>query len=161
MTYEILVNGKRYRVELTKAEDRWLCRVNGSEVVLNAAQIRPRTLSVLIADKSFDVRQEGNSVFVQGNAYTVKVEDPRSWRGRKAAATHGEGPQQLIASMPGKIVRVLAAQGEAITAGQGIAVIEAMKMQNEIKSPRAGTLKRLLVQPGMNVSPGEILAVVE
>jgi len=63
--------------------------------------------------------------------------------------------------MPGKIVRVLATEGEKISAGQGVAVIEAMKMQNEIKSPKQGTLKKLLAKTGMNVTAGEVLAIVE
>ena len=63
--------------------------------------------------------------------------------------------------MPGKVVRVLAHEGETIVPGQGIAVVEAMKMQNEIRSPRAGVLKKLLAHEGMKVNAGEVLAIVE
>jgi biotin carboxyl carrier protein len=63
--------------------------------------------------------------------------------------------------MPGRIVRVLASEGDKISAGQSIAVVEAMKMQNEIKSLKQGTLKKLLARVGMNVHAGEVLAVVE
>ena len=63
--------------------------------------------------------------------------------------------------MPGKVVRVLAREGENVQAGQGIIVIEAMKMQNEIKSPKAGTLQKVLAREGANVNPGEVLAVIE
>jgi len=63
--------------------------------------------------------------------------------------------------MPGKVVRVLAREGENVQAGQGIIVLEAMKMQNEIKSPKAGTLQKVLAREGANVNPGEVLAVIE
>ena len=63
--------------------------------------------------------------------------------------------------MPGKVVRVLAREGENVQAGQGIIVLEAMKMQNEIKSPKAGTLQKVLAKEGANVNPGEVLAVIE
>ena len=91
----------------------------------------------------------------------MSVADPRSWRGRRGAAQGDTGPQSLTASMPGKVVRVLAREGEAIAPGQGIAVVEAMKMQNEIRSPRAGVLKKLLAHEGMKVNAGEVLAIVE
>lgn len=63
--------------------------------------------------------------------------------------------------MPGKVVRVLAREGDNIVAGQGIAVVEAMKMQNEIRAPRAGVLKKLLAREGMKVNAGELLAIVQ
>jgi biotin carboxyl carrier protein len=62
--------------------------------------------------------------------------------------------------MPGKVVRLLAQQGEAVQAGKGLVVVEAMKMQNEIRSPKSGTVERLLVQEGQAVIAGEVLAVV-
>jgi biotin carboxyl carrier protein len=63
--------------------------------------------------------------------------------------------------MPGKVVRVLAEEDDTLTAGQGIVVVEAMKMQNEIRSPRAGVLKKMLAHEGMKVNAGDVLAIVE
>jgi len=63
--------------------------------------------------------------------------------------------------MPGKIVRVLAKPGESVEAGQGVVVIEAMKMQNELKSPKKGTVSQILAQEGATVTAGEVLAIVE
>jgi biotin carboxyl carrier protein len=62
--------------------------------------------------------------------------------------------------MPGKVVRVLVKAGEAVEAGQGLLVVEAMKMQNEIKSPKTGKIERLTVSEGQNVNAGEVLAIV-
>jgi biotin carboxyl carrier protein len=63
--------------------------------------------------------------------------------------------------MPGKIVRVLVSQGDAVEAGAGVLVVEAMKMQNEIKSPKKGTIQKIMVGEGAAVNPGDVLAIVE
>jgi biotin carboxyl carrier protein len=72
-----------------------------------------------------------------------------------------EGRQEILAPMPGKVVRLLATVGDAVELGQGLLVVEAMKMQNEIRSPKSGKLERLLVKEGQNVNAGEVLAWVE
>ena len=165
MRYDIRLAGKTYRLELQRSESHWECRLDGREVSIQAVPISPDTLSLLMDGKSFEVKQEprgeGQSIFVRGKRYEVSVQDPRSWRGRKRTEQGQAGPQRLIASMPGKLVRVLAREGETLLAGQGVAVVEAMKMQNEIRSPRAGVLKRMLAREGMNVTAGEVLAIVE
>ena len=162
MLLDISIAGRTQRLELRRLESGWECSLNGRKVPVDAQEIDPETLSLLIDGHSFDVRLEpDNKIFIRGKRYDISVDDPRSWRGRRRTGAGTEGPQNLVASMPGKIVRVLASEGEKISAGQGIAVVEAMKMQNEIKSPKQGTLKKLLAQPGMNVNAGEVLAIVE
>jgi biotin carboxyl carrier protein len=160
--YDVSINGKVHRVEVKLVDQPWECVLDGLHISVDAVEVEPGTLSLLIDGKSFEARCESASlIFINGKRYEVSVDDPRSWRGRKRTGVGTEGPQNLAASMPGKIVRVLASEGQTISTGQAIAVIEAMKMQNEIKSPKAGTLKRLLVQPGFNVNAGEVLAIVE
>jgi biotin carboxyl carrier protein len=160
--YEIQVGGKSHRLELKETDAGWHCVLDGKEVPVDAAQTDCHTMSLLIGNESFEVRREPDGkLFIRGVRYETSVEDPRSWRGKRRRAGATEGPQKLTASMPGKIVRVLAHEGDKISAGQGIAVIEAMKMQNEIKSPKEGTLKKLLVHAGVNVNAGEVLAIVE
>ena len=66
-----------------------------------------------------------------------------------------------MAPMPGKVVRLLCAAGDQVTAGQGVAVVEAMKMQNEVQSPKAGQVLELRVREGQTVNAGEVLAVIE
>jgi biotin carboxyl carrier protein len=160
--YDITIGNKTHRLELRQIEDRWHCRLDGRDISVDAEQVDPQTLSILIGGQSHEVRRgPEDTLFLRGKRYEVSVDDPRSWRGKRRAGAGTEGPQRLTASMPGRIVRVLAAEGEKISAGQGIAVVEAMKMQNEIKSPKEGTLKKLLAKPGMNVTAGEVLAIVE
>jgi biotin carboxyl carrier protein len=89
----------------------------------------------------------------------VEIFDPRSWRRKRGAGIDLEGRQQLIAPMPGKIVRVLVAAGQEVNVGQGLLVIEAMKMQNEIRSPKSGIVEKL-AREGQTVNAGEVLAIV-
>jgi biotin carboxyl carrier protein len=72
-----------------------------------------------------------------------------------------DGPQRLLAPMPGRIVKLLARVGDTVTARQGLVVIEAMKMENELRSPKSGTVTELLVAEGTSVDAGAVLAVVE
>jgi biotin carboxyl carrier protein len=165
MRYDVGLDGRIYRLELQKKDAVWECRLDGREVLVQAAQASAGALSILIDGRSFEVKHDvagaGAAIFIRGTRYEVSVEDPRSWRGRARAAQDESGPQKLIASMPGKVVRVLAREGDSVVSGQGIVVVEAMKMQNEIRSPRAGVLKKLLAHEGMKVNAGEVLGIVE
>jgi biotin carboxyl carrier protein len=160
--YSVSISGNSYDIELSESEGRWHCRLHGRDVAIDFAQINSETASILIDGKSYAVRREaGGIIFVGGDRFEYSVEDPRSWQGRKRRAVSQSGPQKLTASMPGKVVRVLAREGENVQVGQGIVILEAMKMQNEIKSPKAGILQKVLARVGANVNPGEVLAVIE
>lgn len=162
MRYSVSIADKVYDVELTRVEDRWICRLNGRELSVDFTMVSGGIASILIDGQSFEVRREtGGRIAVGNRKFEVAVEDPRSWQGRHRRDLAHSGPQRLTASMPGKIVRVLAKEGDTIQAGQGIVVVEAMKMQNEIKSLKPGTLHKLLVREGANVNAGEVLAIVE
>jgi biotin carboxyl carrier protein len=181
--YEVSVGKKIYRVEIEKqgnvpsgaAQDRsevrdnsngrWKLRLDGREVAVDIARAGKDVLSLIVNGESFEVRQnrsgESRQIYIRGSAFEVSVRDPRSLHNRKLAGADNAGPQKLIASMPGKVVRVLARAGEKIAADQGIVVVEAMKMQNEVRSPKDGTLKELLVREGANVTAGAVLAIIE
>jgi biotin carboxyl carrier protein len=168
MRYDIRLGGRTYRLELQKKDEGWECRLDGRGILVQAVQVSGDTLSILIEGRSVEVKHENggrgrppHTVFIRGTRYEVSVKDPRSWRGRSRAAQDEAGPQKLIASMPGKVVRVLAHEGDAVVSGQGIVVVEAMKMQNEIRSPRSGVLKKLLAHEGMKVNSGEVLGIVQ
>jgi biotin carboxyl carrier protein len=117
----------------------------------SVVEVEPGVYSVLLDGQSFDVRM---------SEVNVEIEDPRE--PRKTGASAGpQGRQTVHAPMPGKVVRVLAIPGEAVERGQGLVVMEAMKMQNEIKSPKAGVVVTIHAAEGVNVAPGDVLAVVE
>ncbi len=166
MLYEILIDGKPHKLELTRESDGvWLCTLDGEAVEANALIARPDVLSIVIDGHSYEVKRErtpsDTHLWVKNSRFAVEVRDPRSLRSRRAKAGATEGPQKITAPMPGKIIRVLAGAGAAVAAGQGIVVVEAMKMQNEMKSPKSGAVKQMMVAEGATVNAGDVLAIIE
>jgi biotin carboxyl carrier protein len=106
---------------------------------------------------------DGNraEVHVRGRAYGVTLINPKRLSGARSAAGHDAGRAVVLAAMPGKIARVLVEQGQAVEAGDALVVVEAMKMQNELKAPKAGTVVELRVAAGATVNAGDTLAIVE
>lgn len=164
MTYDVDIDGKTHRLELDRSENSWSCRLDGREIPVDAVLARPNVLSLRIGNRAFEVKCErvgsGTHFWVGGERFDVKVRDPRSLRGR-VCATDEQGPKKLTAPMPGKVVRILAAQGAEIEAGAGVVVVEAMKMQNEVKSPKKGRIQKISVSVGAAVNAGDVLAIVE
>lgn len=138
--------------------------LDGKPVEADIVEVARGIYSVLLAGQSFEVRVDsrpsGLRVDVAGREYAAEIIDPRRWRRQRGAALESEGRQQVIAPMPGKIVRVLVVPGETIEAKQGLMVVEAMKMQNEIRSPKRGAVERLMVVEGQTVNAGEVLAII-
>lgn len=162
MKCEVSVGRERYQVELKPGNGGWECWVDGAQVAIDVTAISPTSISMLVAGRSYAIELgAGNSIYVGKDAYEVTVTDARSWRSRQRLAGTEGGPQKVTASMPGRVIRILANENARVTAGQGIVVIEAMKMQNEIRSPREGSVKRILVKEGLNVNAGETLAIIE
>ena len=170
MHYQVNIRGKTHRLDLEHASApqqpyRWVCRLDGREIVVDAVQTGADTLSIVIDGKSFEIRREKKGeiqqLVVRGKKYDVTLQDARSLKSRRRTGSADAGPLRLTASMPGKVVRVLAKEGDALNAGMGIVVVEAMKMQNEVRSPKEGTLKKMLAREGMNVNAGDVLAVLE
>jgi len=115
--------------------------------------------------KAYEVKREltptDQHIWVQGVRYSAELRDPRSLRSRRAAADTSEGPRKIKAPMPGKVVRLLVHENETVEQDQGLLVVEAMKMQNELKSPRKGVVRKIFAVDGANVNAGDVLAIVE
>jgi biotin carboxyl carrier protein len=164
MIYEINVDGKNYRLELNRADGRWETRLDGREVAIDAVLARRDVLSIIIGGKAYEIKRERTAtdmhLWVGPRRYAVQLRDPRSLRSR-ANVDDGKGPRKLIAPMPGKVVRVLLREEAQVEAGQGVLVVEAMKMQNEIKSPKKGVVRKIVASEGTAVNAGDVLAVVD
>ena len=100
-------------------------------------------------------------VSLRGHNYAVTIVDPKRLRSGQNSDRHHHGVAEILAPMPGKVVRVQLEAGANVEKGAGIVVVEAMKMQNEMKSPRAGVVVSINVKPGDTVNAGDVLAVVE
>jgi biotin carboxyl carrier protein len=126
--------------------------------------VEPGVYSVLVDGRSYEARIEQSNgcvtVFIDGHRFEVEIQDPRRWS-RHTSRPGMEGRLHVTAAMPGKIVRLLVAEGDTVEAGQGLLVVEAMKMQNEMKAPKPGRVVSLSARGGATVTAGEVLAVIE
>jgi biotin carboxyl carrier protein len=100
-------------------------------------------------------------VNIRGRSFVVTIVDQKRLRSGQNSDRHHQGVAHILAPMPGKVVRVQTEAGAAVEKGAGIVVVEAMKMQNEMKSPRDGVVVSINVKPGDTVNAGDVLAVIE
>lgn len=166
MTYDVVLtarDGSQHTFKVERAEG--MIRVNGQVVTVNASAPHAGALSLVIGGRSFEVLAStvgGEQVLVvNGHRLGVEVSDPRSLKSRRRAGAGQEGPKKVIAPMPGKVIRIVAQAGDEVAAGDGVVVIEAMKMQNELKSPKSGKVAKIAVKEGDTVNPGDTLAIIE
>lgn len=149
---------------------KWQILVNGHPVELApesleaVQEVEPGVYSVLLDGKSFEVRAMATAVGLQveteGVCFAAEVMDPRN-ASRRSKAEFGSGRQNISAAMPGKVIRLLVQEGDNVDAGQGLVVVEAMKMQNEMKTSRPGRVLEVRVRNGDTVGAGDTLVVLE
>lgn len=150
-------NGTQTKYELEEERGEQ----NGSASI---EPVMPGVYSVLLGDRTFLVNvaqhPEGLEVWVGLERHLISLSDPRD-RPARQRTSGVAGPIEIRAQMPGKIIKVMIAEGTHVSAGEGLLVIEAMKMQNEVKAPKDGVLRRIHVSEGSTVNAGEPLVVVE
>ena len=162
MTYEVAVDGHPARLSIEGMSFRY--ERGADETLRRDFSIEPagqRRFSVLAGGRSYEVTLlSSGEISVNGRTFLVEVFDPRALRSRERAG-ESQGRQKIVASMPGRVIRVLVELNQKVKAGQGLIVVEAMKMQNEMKSPQAGTVVEVKTAPGAAVTAGEVLVVIE
>lgn len=166
MTIYLEMEGQQRKVRVERdAEGRIRTWLDDEPIAVDAQMLRPGVLSLIVDGRAHRVvleeAVEETAVHVGRERIAYRLNDPRSLRSRRRSGESGDGPATLKASMPGRVVRVVHARGDSVAAGQGVLVIEAMKMQNEVKSPKDGTVAQLMVAAGDTVSAGQVLAVIE
>ena len=179
--FELELDGRRRQVRLRRENDHWKVEIEGREMAVSVVETgspgRRRHAeggrwSMLVGTASYDIAFEPAPageliVHVNGIAVTLTVvEQPGSpkprgkgARGGVAAGT-GAGPRSVVAPMPGRIVKVLVQPGEAVRARQGLVVVEAMKMENEVRAPQAGIVGEVRVREGSSVEANAVLVVL-
>jgi len=165
MKFEVSVGAKKRVVDLDRDANSWRLALDGTRIDADVREVEPGVFSVLLRGESHEIRvtpqTDGALTLQTGNhEFVAEVVDPRAWRGGRHGGVEAEGRQQVLAPMPGKVVRVLVQRGDTVEAGQGLVVVEAMKMQNEVRSPKSGTVERLMAKEGQPVNAGEVLAIV-
>ena len=165
MKYKVHISGKTRIVELQHDGSGWKATVDGHPAAADVVEIAPNAFSVLAGGQSHEVcvtpYPDGRLILQTGRfEFDAEVQDPRAWSGRRHGGAEAEGRQQILAPMPGKVIRVLVKTGDDVKAGQGLLVVEAMKMQNEIRSPKNGKVERVMAEEGQAVNAGEVLCIV-
>jgi len=155
-------------VEIRRQGERVSANVDGREYELEAHWTSSGVTLRTAEGRVFDCRVEGKAtsgdtvdVFVGARRHAVMLTDPKRLRSAASVGGQADGAARITAAMPGKVVRVLVKQGAQVEAGAGIVVVEAMKMQNEMKAPKAGIVSALNVAVGTTVNGGDVLAIVE
>ena len=176
MTFEVEVGERIRTVNIQRNGDVLHVSADGQTRVVDARRVGEGMLSLLVGPVAggaavrsvdvslaahrtpggFDVHVEGRTIPVQ-----IRVAGEYGRRRKDAAVVSGSGPQRVVAPMPGKIVRVLVKPGEAVKARQGLVVVEAMKMENELRAARDGHVREVAVAEGQSVESGAVLLVVE
>jgi biotin carboxyl carrier protein len=186
LQYDIEVDGRVRRLVVTREEERFHVAIDGRNLTVNAVRVGANALSLLIVEQEADARPPGGAVASPMSSHEITLAtDPvtghlhvnlgrvvvpvvfngRRRSGRKEEGGHSgasgaNGPQRVVAPMPGKVVRVLVKIGDAVRARQPIAVIEAMKMENELRAGRDGVITELAVASGQSVDAGALVAVI-
>lgn len=163
MKIEVQLHGIKKSVEVRATADRLQFFIDGRALEADFVHIANGIYSILIARQSFEVRVERRGLFleatVNGRMYQAEIADPRRLK-QGRSGIEAEGRQRVVSSMPGKVVRLLVAVGDRVESNAGLLVIEAMKMQNEVRSPKSGQIERILIVEGQAVNAGDVLAVI-
>lgn len=167
------IAGEQLTLDAQRDGARVVATIDGRRYELEAFDLEQGNCLLIVDNQVYECRFEqttaepgATDIYVQGQTYNVSIVDPRRLRnsssggGRASHAASGQRAK-VTAMMPGKVVRVLVEAGAQVAAGDGLVVVEAMKMQNEIKSPKTGTVIELRAQAGATVKAGDILVIIE
>jgi glutaconyl-CoA/methylmalonyl-CoA decarboxylase subunit gamma len=167
MVYAATSGGKTHRLEVAAERDGLRVRLDEREYPLDVLPVGPSLYSLLIGGRSYEVdliEVEGAlMVLVDGQPFRVEIrreaDRPAQGDGNLSAAPPRE--EVVSAPMPGKVTKLLVCVGQAVQPGDGIVVVEAMKMENELKASRRGTVREVRVAEGRPVNGGDVLVVIE
>jgi biotin carboxyl carrier protein len=163
MKFAARVGEKVHEIVVTRVDGAYRVTLDDAEHLVDARKLEADFYSILYEGKSYEVSVEtaGPRYLVRHGAYEQIVELADESRGGREQIRKRDGLENIDSVMPGKVVRLLVAAGDEVLADQGLVVVEAMKMENEIRAPRAGRVKSVEVRAGQNVETGSRLLVLE
>lgn len=163
MKLQAKVNGAKLEVEIVEHDGKSRAVAGGREYELEVSRPEPGVFALRNGHKMTEafVSPDGKQVIVGGHEFEVEIADPKRLRGAGVDHEHVEGVAEIKTAMPGKVVRILVEVGAEVEKGDGIIVVEAMKMQNEMKSPKTGIVAKINAAEGDTVNAGDVLAVIE
>lgn len=159
----------KHEIEIKLEDGKVFANIDGRSYELEASEPEPNVLLFKHEGKVYEVmisppevgRGDSTHVRIGHSEFDVRLIDPKRLRGSGADAAHADGLAEIKTAMPGKVVRILLETGAEVEKGDGVLVVEAMKMQNELKSPKNGSIREIRVREGETVSAGDILATIE
>jgi len=168
MQYVAKIKDKSFKIDINEMDGKLEVKLDGKSIAVDFVQVKaPNFFSFLADNKSFDVEiirnSEGYWVNMNGRRYECVLEDERISKIKDIAGFKKEilHEKELKTPMPGLVVGVEVKEGEMVKAGQGIAIVEAMKMENELKAKCDGKVKKIRVKPGQKVEKNEVLIIFE
>ncbi len=163
MKLQAKIDGEKLDVEIVEQDRKTRAVVGGREYELGVSQPERGVFALRNGHKMTEafVSPDGKQVVIGGHEFEVEIADPKRLRSAGSDSEHVEGVAEIKTAMPGKVVRILIEVGAAVEKGDGVIVVEAMKMQNEMKSPKTGTVTKINAAEGDTVAAGDILVVIE
>jgi len=171
MTFDVEINGRSRTVSVERAgQARYRVTIDGRVREIDAARVGAFGLSLLLdatSGASRDVQVSPGArngdllIRIDGRTARATLNGRRTGRRTADAGARAHGEQSVVAPMPGRVVRVLVSRGDSVAARQGVVVVEAMKMENELRAPKAGRVKDVAVESGASVEAGRVLVVIE
>ena len=167
MKFHAELGDENHEIELKREDGKVFARVDDRDYELEVSEPEPGVYlfkhdgKIVEASVSSGRPGDPTQVRIGSTELEVKLIDPKRLRGAGSGAEHADGLVELKTAMPGKVVSILLEAGSTVEKGDGVMVVEAMKMQNELKSPKAGVIKEIRVTEGAAVSAGDILATIE
>ena len=168
MKLKARISDAEHALELTRDGSRVVATIDERNYEIEVREIEPGVCVLLWGSRVYECRMRSVDattdvveVDVGQQVFTINLIDPKRLRSSQTAGAQTDGSAHITAPMPGKVVRVLVEVGSHVEAGAGLVVVEAMKMQNEMKSPKAGTVTTLNATPGATVNAGDVLVVID
>ena len=168
MKLQAEIGEQKYEVEIQREGDRVFADIAGRKYEVEATEPEPNVFLLKSGGKIYQAfvspradQAAPLAVRIGTDEIDVTLIDPKRLRGSGAAGEHGDGVAEIRTAMPGKVVRILVEKGDTVEKGDGVIVVEAMKMQNEMRSPKAGTVSEIRVATSDTVGAGDVLMVIE
>ena len=162
MKLQAELNNEKHEIEIKRDGEKVYARVADRNYEIEASEVEPNVYLLKHENQIFQVYAAPNGIVnINNHQLEIKIIDPKRLRGATASVANADGAAEIKTAMPGKLVRILAAEGAEIKQGEGVLIIEAMKMQNEMKSPKDGIIKEIRFAEGATVNAGDVLAIIE
>lgn len=156
------IEDQKFEINLKREAEKVFAEIDGRSYELEASEPESNVYLFKYGNRIFQIYVAPNNLVSLGNKqFEITLIDPKKLRGASESGAAADGISEIKTTMPGKVVRVLAEKGAEIRKGDGVIVVEAMKMQNEMKAPKDGIIKEIRFSEGSTVNAGEILVVIE